>query len=95
MEDSLPRQIVLVNSRWWGRTYGHRSVIIKIGSKGGWFAQKVGGSSAQYLSCKVFRDWSIIQLWEINNMYEMGRSLLHILNQHLIAFVDLVNLCGL
>ena len=22
------------------------------------------GSSAQYLSCKVLRDWSIIKLWE-------------------------------
>ena len=55
----------------------------------------MGGSSAQYLSCKVFRDWSIIKLWEINNMYEMGRSLLHILNQHLIAFFDFIKLVWL
>ena len=60
-------RLFLVSSRCWGRTYGHRPVIIKramIVSKGGWLAPKVGGSSAQYLSCKVFRGWSIIKLRE-------------------------------
>ena len=50
---------------------GHRPIIVKgteIGSKGR-LAQKVGGSSAQYLSCNVFRDWSIIKFWEINHIY--------------------------
>ena len=27
---------------------------------------KAGGSSAQYLSCKVFCDMSIINIWEIS-----------------------------
>ena len=45
---------------------GHRPVIVKrvvIGSKGGW-AQRVSGISAQYLSCKVFRVWSMINIRE-------------------------------
>ena len=43
------------------RCLGHRYVMVKkavIGSKGGW---KRGGSSAQYLSCKVLRDWTTIK----------------------------------
>ena len=38
---------------------GHRPVIVKravIGSKGGWKLSTI------FLSCKVFRDWSIIKL---------------------------------
>ena len=45
---------------------GHRPVLVKrvvIGSK------EVGGSSALYLSFKVFRDWSIINIWEENRIY--------------------------
>ena len=37
----------------------------------------MGGSSAYYLRCKVFSDWSIIN---------MGIYLLHFLKQHLTAF---------
>ena len=51
------------------------------------------GSSAQYLSCNVFRDWSIVKLWEINHIYKKGIgyiSLLHFLKQHLSAFADLL-----
>ena len=33
-----------------------------VGSKGGWKLSTI-------LSCKVFRDWSIIKLREINDMY--------------------------
>ena len=43
---------------------GHRPVIVKwavIGSKGGWI-------SAQYLSCKVFHDWSI-NIWYLLDWY--------------------------
>ena len=39
---------------------GHRPLIVKrvvIGSQG-------GGNSAQYLCCKVFHDWSIINIRE-------------------------------
>ena len=41
------------------RSLHHIPVIVK---KEQWLAQKVGGSSAQYLSCKVYHDWSIIKL---------------------------------
>ena len=41
---------------------GHRPAIVK----GAAFGSKVGGSSLQYLSCKVFCDWSMINIWEIN-----------------------------
>ena len=37
--------------------------------KGQWLAQKVGGSAAQYLSCKVFPDWSIISIQESIHIY--------------------------
>ena len=37
--------------------------------KGSDSAQRMSGSSAQYLSCKMFRDWSIIKLQEINRIY--------------------------
>ena len=37
----------------------------------------MGGSSAYYIRCKVFSDWSIIN---------MGIYLLHFLKQHLTAF---------
>ena len=43
------------------RCLGHRPVIVKkavIGSKDEW---KGVGSSAQYLSCKVLRDWTTIK----------------------------------
>ena len=59
-----------------------------------WLKTKVGGSSAQYSSCKVFRDWSIINTREINRTYYMGIYLLNFL-KHLIAFDDIVYWCGL
>ena len=52
------------NTRFGSPFKGHRPVIVKwpvIGSK-------VRGSSAQYISCKVFRDWSIINIWEKNHI---------------------------
>ena len=49
----------------------------------------MGGSSAQYLSCQVFRDWPIVNIWEINNVYLAGIYLLQFLKQHLTACVDL------
>ena len=65
---------------------GHRPVNVKravIGSKGGWKLSTI------FLSCKVFHDWSIIKLGNI--LYLLDRStLLYFLEQHLIAFVDLV-----
>ena len=42
------------------RSLGHRPLIVKgvvIGLQGGW-------NSAQYLCCKVFHDWSIINIRE-------------------------------
>ena len=33
------------------------------------YQNKENGSISQYLSCKVFRDWSIINIWEINHIY--------------------------
>ena len=32
----------------------------------------MGGSSALYLSCKVFRDWSLINIRERIHIYETG-----------------------
>ena len=40
------------------------------------------------ISCKVFHDWSMINILEINHVYKMGIYLLHFL-KHLTAFVDL------
>ena len=45
-------------------------------------------SSAQYLSRKVFCDWSIIKLWERYHIYKTGIHLLHFLKQRLTAFAD-------
>ena len=44
---------------------------------------------------KMFRDWSILNIQEINHIYWTEIYWLHILKQHLTAFVDLVNKCGL
>ena len=55
----------------------------------------MGGSSAQYLCCKAFHDWSIINMQERNHFYKTGIYLLHFLKQHLTAFVDLLYWCGL
>ena len=50
--------------------------------KGSDWLKSWDGSSAQYLRCKVFPDWSIINIY-----------LLHFLKQHLTAFVDKVYWC--
>ena len=53
------------------------------------------GGSSLYLSCKVFLDWSIINIREINHIHKTGIYLMNFLKQHLTAFVDLVYRCGL
>ena len=58
-------------------------------------AQNAGGSSAVYLSSKVFGDCSIITIQKINHTYKTGIYLLHFLKQHLTTFVVLVYRCGL
>ena len=64
---------------------GHRPVIVKREVIG----PKVDGSSAQILSCKVFRDWSLLN--KRGEIILDGYTLLHFWKQHLTAFVD----CGL
>ena len=69
----------------YSRSRGHRPVIVKralIGSKGGW---KLG---TIFLSCKVFRDWSIIKLGNI--LYLLDGYIFAVLFEttFLIAFVD-------
>ena len=53
----------------------------------------MGGSSAEYLSCKVFRDWSIINLLEINCFYYRGISLLYSLKKN-ISLLFLIKFTG-
>ena len=48
-----------------------------------------------FLSCNVFRSWSIMNIQERNQIYYKGIYLLHFLQQHLTVFVDLVYWCGL
>ena len=65
---------------------GHRPVNVKravIGSRGGWKLSTI------FLSCMVFHDWSIIKLGNILYLLD-GSIFLYFLEQHLIAFVDLV-----
>ena len=42
------------------RSLGHRPLIVKRVV----ICHQVGGNSAQYLCCKVFHDWSIINIQE-------------------------------
>ena len=44
------------------RSLGHRPLIVKRVV----ICHQVGGNSAQYLCCKVFHDWSIINIQSVN-----------------------------
>ena len=57
----------------------------------------MGGSSAQYLSCKVFRDWSIINIWGRNHitLLYVHSSIAIILmgKRELVALLNLSSWC--
>ena len=76
-------------------TFGARSRRPVILKRRVILVKKVSGSLAPYLSFKVFRDWSIINIRERNQNFETGMYICCIVIQTLTAFVDLFYRCGL
>ena len=71
--------ILYLSEKGW--SLGHIPVIVKragIGSK----------SLTLNLSCKMFRDWSMINIREIIHFYLTAVYLLNVLKQHITALAD-------